>query len=261
MPPRSRGAAVPASAHWPSPLALVVETSGSSGAPRAAMLTLGNLLTAAALSNAHLGFAPGDCWLCCLPLRHIGGLSITYRCALAGATLLLHPGFDAAAVAADLAPRAVTHLSLVPPMLARLLALGRPPPPSLRVVLVGGQSLSAPLARQAIAAGWPLACDLWDDRDGNPDRHLGSTWRKRQSPARSANPWPVWNWTARRARLDRAACGYAVRWSWPGTPIPRGGRVWDWKTAGSRPPISPAGDWTACCTSSAGPMRCWSPAG
>jgi O-succinylbenzoic acid--CoA ligase len=144
------------SASWPSPLALVVETSGSTGAPRAAMLTQANLLAAAALSNARLGLVPGDTWLCCLPLRHIGGLAITYRCALAGAALLLHPGFAAAAVAADLGRRAVTHLSLVPPMLARLLDLGRPPPSSLRVVLVGGQALSAPLAQRAIDAGWPL---------------------------------------------------------------------------------------------------------
>ncbi|WP_295448324.1 AMP-binding protein [uncultured Thiodictyon sp.] len=141
---------------WPSPLALVVETSGSTGAPRAAMLTQANLLAAAALSNRHLGLGAGDCWLCCLPLCHIGGLSITYRCALAGATLLLHSGFDSAAVAADLERRCVTHLSLVPPMLARLLALDRPPPPSLGVVLVGGQALSTALAGQAIAAGWPL---------------------------------------------------------------------------------------------------------
>jgi o-succinylbenzoate---CoA ligase len=141
---------------WPSPLALVVETSGSSGPPRAAMLTQGNLVAAALLGNQHLGLGPGDAWLCCLPLRHVGGLSITYRCALAGATLRLHRGFDAAAVAADLALGAVTHLSLVPPMLARLLAHGQPPPPSLRVLLVGGQSLGQSLARQAIAAGWPL---------------------------------------------------------------------------------------------------------
>lgn len=144
------------SAPWPSPLALVVETSGSTGAPRAAMLTQANLLAAAAVSNRHLGLGAGDCWLCCLPLRHIGGLAITYRCALAGATLLLHSGFDAEVVAADLEQRCVTHLSLVPPMLARLLARDRPPPPSLRVVLVGGQALSTVLAGQAIAAGWPL---------------------------------------------------------------------------------------------------------
>ena len=142
--------------HWPSPLALVVATSGSTGSPRAVMLTQANLLAAAALSNRHLGLAPGDCWLCCLPLRHIGGLSIAYRCALAGATVLVHPGFDAAAVAVDLGRRGVTHLSLVPPMLARLLDLGIAVAPSLRVVLVGGQSLDPALAGRAIAAGWPL---------------------------------------------------------------------------------------------------------
>jgi O-succinylbenzoic acid--CoA ligase len=147
---------VPGSARWSSPLALVVETSGSSGAPRAAMLTQGNVLAAAALSNRHLDLRAGDRWLCCLPLRHIGGLSILYRCALAGAAVVLQNGFDAGAVAAAIVSRAVTHLSLVPPMLARLLALGHPPPVTLRVVLVGGQSLSPPLARQAIAAGWPL---------------------------------------------------------------------------------------------------------
>ncbi len=146
----------PADAAWPSPLALVVATSGSSGAPRAVMLTQANLLAAATLSNRHLSLQAGDTWLCCLPLGHVGGLSITYRCALAGATLLIHPGFDAGLVAADLDRRAVTHCSLVPPMLARLLASGLPPPPSLRVVLVGGQALSQPMARQAIELGWPL---------------------------------------------------------------------------------------------------------
>ena len=157
LPPvRVTPGAVPGSARWSSPLALVVETSGSSGAPRAAMLTQGTVLAAAALSNRHLDLHGGDTWLCCLPLRHIGGLSILYRCARAGAAVVLHDGFDAGTVAAAIASRAVTHLSLVPPMLARLLALGRPPPVTVRVVLVGGQSLSPPLARQAIAAGWPL---------------------------------------------------------------------------------------------------------
>jgi len=152
--PSSGGASY--AADWPSPLALVVETSGSTGVPRAVMLTQHNLLAAAALNNRHLGLGAGDCWLCCLALRHIGGLAIGYRCALAGAAVLLHAGFDAGRVAADLERHAVTHLSLVPPMLARLLALGRPPPPSLRVLLVGGQALGTRLAAQALAAGWPL---------------------------------------------------------------------------------------------------------
>lgn len=149
-------AAAPAEATWDSPLSLVVETSGSSGRPRAAMLTARNLRTSAALSNRRLDFGPGDAWLCCLPLRHIGGLSIVYRCALAGARLILRQGFAAGPVAEDLARHAVTHVSLVPPMLARLLELDRAPPPALRVALIGGQGLSEPLARRAIERGWPI---------------------------------------------------------------------------------------------------------
>jgi O-succinylbenzoic acid--CoA ligase len=120
------------------------------------MLTQGNVLASCTRVNTRVGLVPGDLWLCCLPQHHIGGLAIAYRCALAGAAVLLHQGFDAAAVAADLVRLPVTHISLVPPMLARLLELGIRPPPSLRVTLVGGQALNATLARRALEARWPL---------------------------------------------------------------------------------------------------------
>lgn len=136
--------------------ALVIQTSGSGGAPKAVMLTAANVLASAALANQQLGLGAGDCWLSCLPRSHVGGLMIGYRCALAGASLVLHERFDAATLAHDLERQGVTHLSLVPPMLARLLAVAERPPPGLRVLLVGGQALSGALASRAIAAGWPL---------------------------------------------------------------------------------------------------------
>jgi O-succinylbenzoic acid--CoA ligase len=139
-----------------SPLALVIATSGSSGTPKMVMLTQANVLASATQVNARLGLVPGDLWLCCLPRHHIGGLAIAYRCALAGAGVLLHPGFDANSVAAAMRAHPVSHISLVPPMLARLLDLGQPPPPSLRLALIGGQGLADALARRAVASGWPL---------------------------------------------------------------------------------------------------------
>lgn len=140
---------------WSSPLALVVATSGTSGAPRAAMLTAANLVHSARSVNGALGFSLGDRWLCCLPLSHIGGLAILYRCALAGGTLVRRARFVAAEVLDDLARWRITHCSLVPAMLAALVELG-PAPASLRVALVGGQGLSPALAQRAIAAGWPI---------------------------------------------------------------------------------------------------------
>jgi O-succinylbenzoic acid--CoA ligase len=126
------------------------------------MLTHANLDAAAAASNERLPLRAGDIWLDCLPLHHIGGLSILYRCLRAGATVLLHEGFDAAAVWTDLHQHPVTPHSLVPALLARLLdAAGDvPPPASLRYVLVGGAALSAPLFARAQAAGWRI-CPTW----------------------------------------------------------------------------------------------------
>lgn len=149
-PAASRDATVPPTT------ALIISTSGSEGEPKAVLLSHHNLDAAAAASNARLPLEPGDVWLDCLPLFHIGGMSILWRCARAGAAVLLHRTFDAGAVAADLASRGVTHISLVPAMVARLLDLGVLPPPGLRCVLVGGAALSRPLYERAVAKGWPL---------------------------------------------------------------------------------------------------------
>lgn len=140
----------------PQPLALLIRTSGSGGQPRIAMHGPAGVIAAARLSNAALDADEGATWLCCLRLSHIAGAAILYRAAVSGARLVLQDGFDVKAVAEDLVRYQVTHLSLVPPMLARLLELGAPPPASLRCALVGGQALSPELAKRALAAGWPL---------------------------------------------------------------------------------------------------------
>jgi O-succinylbenzoic acid--CoA ligase len=153
---------------------LLIRTSGSSGEPRVVMLTREQLLASAERVNRALGLGAGDQWLCPLPLHHIGGMAIAWRCALAGSTMrLLCPlgsdcgapldkrtstgsGFDADLVARTLASYPVTHLSLVPPMLQRLLDVMPRPPDALRVLLLGGQALHPALARRAADAGWPL---------------------------------------------------------------------------------------------------------
>jgi long-subunit acyl-CoA synthetase (AMP-forming) len=56
--------------------AAIVFTSGTSGAPRAVVLTHGNFLWSAVASARNLGVAANDRWLCCMPLHHVGGLSI-----------------------------------------------------------------------------------------------------------------------------------------------------------------------------------------
>jgi O-succinylbenzoic acid--CoA ligase len=135
---------------------LIIATSGSTGTPKGAMLTGVNIASAVRASRQRLPIDPGDVWLGCLPTYHIGGLSVLFRCLEAGATALLHLRFDVQAVAADLESGRVTHISLVPAMLAQLLEKGTRPAPRLRCVLIGGAGLPATLAARAKTAGWPI---------------------------------------------------------------------------------------------------------
>lgn len=136
--------------------ALMLSTSGTEGRPKVVQLGLRALNQAARAANERLPIGPGDVWLHCLPLIHIGGQMILWRCYMAGAGICLTAQFDASEIAHCLARHPVSHLSLVPAMLAKLLDAGVRPPASLRHVLIGGAALHAALFARAQAAGWPL---------------------------------------------------------------------------------------------------------
>ena len=148
---------------------LLIATSGTQGEPKAVMLSGANLQAATLASRNRLPLATGDAWLVCLPLYHIGGMAILYRCAEAGATAVLHQGFDPLRVWQDLEKCRVSHISLVPAMLARLLdaACEAPPPATLKYALVGGGPLSAALALRARLAGWPVCASYGMSETGS----------------------------------------------------------------------------------------------
>lgn len=123
----------------------IVFTSGTTGAPKGAVLTFANHLWSAMASGYRLGVLPGDRWLSSLPLYHVGGLGVVLRSCLYGTTVVLHSRFDADAVCDSLDRDRVTLMSLVPTMLHRLLeARSGPWPSTLRAVLLGGAA--APIA-------------------------------------------------------------------------------------------------------------------
>jgi O-succinylbenzoic acid--CoA ligase len=137
--------------------AIVVLTSGTTDRPKAVVLS-----TAAMVASAEAWLAalpPASGWLLAIGLGHVAGLGVIWRAALTGVPLVVLPRPDVAAIGAALAARpAVSHVSLVPTILGRLLDLtaGAPPPATLRAVLLGGGEIPAALVTRALDAGWPV---------------------------------------------------------------------------------------------------------
>jgi O-succinylbenzoic acid--CoA ligase len=101
--------------------ALVMATSGSSGQPKGVVLTHDALLASARATSERMGIDPArHSWLACLPLAHVGGLSVITRSLLTGTPLTVLPAFDADTVEALGRSRDVTHVSLVAAALLRL---------------------------------------------------------------------------------------------------------------------------------------------
>jgi o-succinylbenzoate---CoA ligase len=101
--------------------ALVVATSASTGTPKGVVLTHAAVAASAHATSARLGVDPArHRWLACLPLNHIGGLSVVTRAVLTGTPLTVLGGFEAAQVSAEAAGNVL--VSLVPTALARVKA-------------------------------------------------------------------------------------------------------------------------------------------
>jgi O-succinylbenzoic acid--CoA ligase len=141
----------------PRNVAVVIETSGSTAAPKRVLLSTDALLASAAASGVALG---GDGqWLLALPAHYIAGVQVLVRSIAAGTEPVFLPtGHFDPAVFADHARRLEHPLrftSLVPVQLARLLDAADTDAGLLAVltrftgILVGGQAVSAKLVERA----------------------------------------------------------------------------------------------------------------
>ena len=137
-------------------VAVVVSTSGTTGAPKGAMLTAAALTASAEATHRRLGGAGR--WLLALPAHHVAGLQVLVRSVIAGTAPV--------AVPANFGPREVVsavaelgsgrrYASLVAAQLDK--ALSDPDATAaladLDAVLIGGGPMPAGLAERASAAG------------------------------------------------------------------------------------------------------------
>ncbi|GMQ76006.1 MAG: malonyl-CoA synthase [Gammaproteobacteria bacterium] len=127
-------------------IAAILYTSGTTGKPKGAALSHGNLGSNAVTLHEAWGFCEGDVLLHALPLFHTHGLFVACHCSLLNATpMLLLPKYDAEQVV-ELLPRASVFMG-VPTFYTRLLAnaeFGRQQCANMRLFVSG----SAPLLEQ-----------------------------------------------------------------------------------------------------------------
>ncbi|ORB85413.1 O-succinylbenzoic acid--CoA ligase [Mycobacterium kansasii] len=139
-------------------VALVVTTSGTTGAPKGALLTAAALTASGSATHHRLG-GPGS-WLLAVPPYHIAGLQVLVRSVLAGfppVELDVSAGFDLTRLAGavrQLAPGR-RYTSLVAAQLAKVLTdpAATAALAELDAVLIGGGPAPRPVLDAAAAAG------------------------------------------------------------------------------------------------------------
>ncbi len=123
--------------------ALVIATSGSTGTPKGVVLTHAAIAASAHATSQHLGVHRTDTWLACLPLAHVGGLAVVTRALITEIPLVVHDGFDAAAV--ERAARdGATAVSLVATVVRRI------DPSLFRIIVLGGARTPADRPAHAV---------------------------------------------------------------------------------------------------------------
>jgi o-succinylbenzoate---CoA ligase len=140
----------------------IIYTSGTTGLPKGTIITYGMQWWNAVGSALNLGHSPGDRWLACLPLFHIGGLSILMRSVIYGISVMVHNKFDPVIINQAIFEDNITIISVVAVMLQRMLdALdtngnGASYPSTLRCILLGGGPASYPLLESCMLRGLPV---------------------------------------------------------------------------------------------------------
>lgn len=115
--------------------AVVVATSGTTGAPKGVVLTHDAVRASAQATSERLNVSASDTWLACLPVSHVGGLSVVLRSLVMGTPLITTSQFsveaynNAAHSGATLVSLVSTALQRVDPSLYRTIVLGGAKPP------------------------------------------------------------------------------------------------------------------------------------
>ena len=129
--------------------AIILYTSGTTGSPKGAMLTHGNIYSNARDVATYLGFRADDRIIATLPVFHVFALTVVVNAPLlSGATVLLTPRFSPSEIFALAKAQKATVFAGVPTMYNFLYQLPNSAPndfSTIRLAVSGGSSLPVAL--------------------------------------------------------------------------------------------------------------------
>ena len=154
---RAGGATVPVAGDWsmdPEDIAVLLFTSGTTGAPKSAVLRHKHLVSYILGSVEFMGAGEDEATIVSVPPYHVAGVSAMLSSVYAGRRIVQLPKFDADAWIDMVEAEGVTHAMVVPTMLSRIVealdARGGDPLLGVRALSYGGGKMPEPVIRRAL---------------------------------------------------------------------------------------------------------------
>jgi len=193
-------------------------TSGTTGRPKGAMITYANLAWKNYAHITEFGFTGNDVGLACGPLYHVGALDLTTTSMIAvGATTIIHPTFDAEAVANEIERSRVSTVWMAPSMVRAVLDLPRVEQrdfSSVRLLIGGGEKMPIPFVERldrAFPSAWFAdAYGLTETVSGDTFLDSSSTRTKLGSVGRPCQYLELDIWDEKGGSLPPGARGEVV---------------------------------------------------
>ncbi len=154
---RSGGAPLPEPGDWSmdaDDIAVLLFTSGTTGAPKSAVLRHKHLVSYILSSVEFMGAGEDEATIVSVPPYHVAGVSAMLSSVYAGRRIVQLPKFDADTWIDTVESEGVTHAMVVPTMLARIVealdARGGEPLLGVRALSYGGGKMPEPVIRRAL---------------------------------------------------------------------------------------------------------------
>jgi acyl-CoA synthetase (AMP-forming)/AMP-acid ligase II len=138
----------------PEEIAILLFTSGTTGAPKAAVLRHKHLVSYILGSVEYMGAAETDGLLMSVPPYHIAGMASVLSSIYSGRKIVQLPTFTPGEWLTLAEKERITNAFVVPTMLGRIVeemeARGAAPPSALRAVAYGGGKMPLPVIERAM---------------------------------------------------------------------------------------------------------------